>query len=60
MHFPNSKTKIDFLALAVRVEKNSKVQSAQKLQFFKNHKKCKKKGQNLRFVIHTLKLAQSH
>ena len=47
---------MDFLALALRVEQNFKVQSARKFQFLKNRNKSKK-GQNLRFIIHILKLA---
>ena len=46
MHFPNSKTKTDFLALAVRVEQNSKVRSARKIQIFQKSQKMSKKGQN--------------
>ena len=51
---------MDFLALAVRVEK--KIQSAKcaKIQIFQKSQKMSKKGQNLRFVVYILKVAHRH
>ena len=59
MHCAKNKTKIDFLALAVQVEKFPKCEVGKNSNFSKI-KKMLKKGQNLRFVIHILKVAQMH
>ena len=58
MHFENNKTKIDFLALAVRVEKIPKWEVHGNLNFSKVTKNVK--CQNFRFVINILKVAHRH